>query len=464
MEKEKEDGAYKAHCVVVPFPTQGHINPMLQFSKRLERKGLKVTLVTTKSFQNRSSSQSTSIALETISDGYDDGGMVVAESTEDYLDRFREIGSRTLTEVIHKLSDSGHRVDGIVYDAFMPWPLDVAKGFGIVGVPFFTQSCAVNNIYCHVHQGLLKVPPSTDETLLPGVRVPLRASDMPSFVSAPSQYPAFLRMVVDQFSNVDKADWIFCNTFYELEVEEADWMLKFWPLRTIGPTIPSMYLDKRHEDDKEYGFSLFKPNSDACMTWLNDRPKGSVAYVSFGSLAELGAEQMEELAWGLKNSNICFLWVVREKEATKLPSGFAEAIKEKGLVISWCPQLEVLANEAIGCFVTHCGWNSTLEALSSGVPMVAVPQWTDQSTNAKYIMDVWKMGLRAKADEEGIMRRQEIENCVREIMEGERGKEIKKNAWKWKELARKAVDEGGSSDRNIDEFIAKLVQHEHVAS
>ncbi|KAL6217861.1 hypothetical protein ACLB2K_011078 [Fragaria x ananassa] len=467
---EKEDRAYKAHCLVVPFPTQGHVNPMLQFSKRLQRKGLKVTLATTRSFRKLSSPPSTSIALETISDGYDEGGMAVAESIGDYLDRFREIGSRTLTELIEKLSDLGHKVHCIVYDAFMPWPLDVAKRFGIVGATFFTQSCAVDNIYYNVQQGLLKVPPSTDEAdeiLVPGVRVPLRASDMPSFVSVPSQYPAFLRMVVDQFSNVDKADWIFCNTFYELEVEEADWMSKFWPLlRTIGPTIPSMYLDKRHEDDKEYGYSLFKPNSDACLKWLNERQKGSVAYVSFGSLAELGAEQMEELGWGLKNSNIYFLWVVREKEANKLPKGFAEAISEKGLVVSWCPQLEVLANEAVGCFVTHCGWNSTLEALSSGVPMVAVPQWTDQSTNAKYIMDVWKMGLRAQADEKGIVRREEIECCVREILEGERGKEITKNALKWKELAGKAADEGGSSDRNIDEFTAKLVQHAnvHVAS
>ncbi|KAM5562895.1 mogroside IE synthase-like [Rosa sericea] len=459
MEKEQK-AYYEAHCLVLPFPTQGHVNPMLQFSKRLERKGLKVTLVTTQSFHKLSSSPSTSITLESISDGYDEGGMAAAESIDAYLDSFREVGSKNLTGLIEKLSDSGHKVDCIVYDAFMPWPLEVAKRFGIVGVTFFTQSCAVDNIYYNVQQGLLKVPCTNEsEIVLPGLSVPLQASDMPSFVSVPEQYPSFFKMVVDQFSNVGKADFILCNTFYELEVEEVDWMAKLWPLRTIGPTIPSMYLDKRHEDDKEYGFSLFKPNSDACMNWLNERPKWSVAYVSFGSLAELGAEQMEQLAHGLKKSNIYFLWVVREKEATKLPKGFVEEISEKGLVVSWCPQLEVLQHEAVGCFVTHCGWNSTLEALSLGVPMVAVPQWTDQSTNAKYIMDVWKMGLKAQADEKGIVRQEEISNCVREILEGETGKEIQKNALKWKELARKAVDEGGSSDRNIDEFIAKLVQH-----
>ncbi|BFG42558.1 hypothetical protein CerSpe_288320 [Prunus speciosa] len=431
---EKRERAYKAHCLVLPFPSQGHINPMLQFSKLLNHKGIKITLANTIFVHNtlhKISSSSTSIAFETISDGYDEGGITQAESIEAYLDRFRKIGTKTLIELIDRLSSSGNRVDCIVYDAFMPWPLDVAKKFGIVGAVFFTQSCAVDNIFYHVHQGLLKLPlPPESEILLPGLP-PLQPSDMPSFISVYGSYPAFFTMVVDdQFSNVDKADWVLCNTFYELEEEVVDWMAKLWPLRTIGPTIPSMYLDKRREDNRDYGFSLFNPNSDACLTWLNAKPKGSVAYVSFGSLAELGEDQMEELGWGLRNSNNYFLWV-----------------------------LDVLANEAVGCFVTHCGWNSTLEALSLGVPMVAVPQWTDQSTNARFIMDVWKMGLKAQADEKGIVRREEIANCVREILEGERGKEIRKNASKWKELAKNAVDEGGSSDKNIDEFIAKLVQN-----
>ncbi|XP_021834106.1 UDP-glycosyltransferase 74E2-like [Prunus avium] len=225
--------------------------------------------------------------------------------------------------------------------------------------------------------------------------------------------------------------------------EAVDWMAKFWPLRTIGPTIPSMYLDKRHEEDKEYGLSLLKP------------------YVSFGSVAKLGEEKVEELCLGLRRSKHYFLWVVRASESAKLPKGFAEETSEKGLVVSWCPQLEVLAHEAVGCFVTHCGWNSTLEALSLGVPMVAVPQWVDQSTNAKFIMDVWKIGLKAQADEKGIVRGEEIAHCVTEILEGERGKEIRKNVLKWKALAKSAVDEGGSSDKNIDEFIAKLVQNQN---
>ena len=129
---------------------------------------------------------------------------------------------------------------------------------------------------------------------------------------------------------------------------------------------------------------------------------------------------------------------------------------KKGQVVSWFPQLEVLAHKASGCFMTHCGWNSTLEALSLGVPMIAMPQWSDQTTNAKNIMDVWKVGIRVKVDEKGIGTKEEIELCIREVIEGERGKEMKRNSMKWKELAKEAVDEDGSSDKNIEEFVTKL--------
>nr|POE96131.1 udp-glycosyltransferase 74e2 [Quercus suber] len=145
-------------------------------------------------------------------------------------------------------------------------------------------------------------------------------------------------MLVSQFSNVDKADWVLCNTLYRLEPEVVDWMTQIWLLRTTGPTIPSMYLDKRIEDDKDYGFCIFEPNSDACMKWLNDHAKGSVIYVSFGSLNALNAEQMEELAWGLRMSNSYFLWVVRESEEAKLPKNFVEETSEKGLVVHWKDQ------------------------------------------------------------------------------------------------------------------------------
>ncbi|XP_040992411.1 mogroside IE synthase-like [Juglans microcarpa x Juglans regia] len=452
----KDTSAYRAHCLVFAYPAQGHINPIVELSKRLKHKGVEVTLVTTNFISKNIQKEVSSIALETISDGFDEGMTGQIENIQTYLERFERVGSKNLTDLIEKLSRSGRPVNCIVYDPFLPWALDIAKKFGLVAAAFLTQSCAVDTIFYHVRKGELKLPLRGPEVLLPGLP-PLEPQDMPSFIYNWGSYPGPLDLLVGQFSNVEKADWVFCNTIYELEQEAVDWMSKIMPMRTVGPTIPSMFLDKRIEDDKDYGFSIFKPNTDACVKWLNDRPKASVVYVSFGSMAALEAEQMQELAWGLRMNNNYFLWVVRASEEAKLPKNFVEETSEKGLVVGWCPQLEVLAHEAVGCFVTHCGWNSTLEALSLGVPMVAMPQWTDQSTNAKYIMDFWKMGLKAPVDEKGLVRREAAAHCIREIMEGERGEEIKKNAFKWRKLAKEAVDKGGSSDKNIEEFVAKLV-------
>ena len=226
---------------------------------------------------------------------------------------------------------------------------------------------------------------------------------------------------------------------------------------TIGPTIPSMYLDQRIKSDTAYDLNIFDSKDAAfCTSWLDTRPQGSVVYVAFGSLAELNNAQMEELASAVSNFN--FLWVVRGSEEAKLPSGFLETVdKDKGLVLKWSPQLEVLSNKAIGCFLTHCGWNSTMEALTFGVPMVAMPQWTDQPMNAKYIQDVWKAGVCVKIDNEsGIAKRGEIEFSIKEVMEGEKSEEMKENAKKWRDLAVKSLSEGGSTDVNIDTFVSKV--------
>ncbi|EEF29928.1 mogroside IE synthase [Ricinus communis] len=453
---EKAANASKAHAVILPYPSQGHINPMLQFAKRLVSKGVKATLANTKAInKSMHSDPSCLIDIETISDGFDEGGSAQAKSTEVYLSTLKVVGAKSLANVIKRFKDSDCPVTAIIYDGFLPWALDVAKQFGILAVAFLTQACAVNNAYYHVQRGLLRVPGSSPTVSLPGLPL-LQVSELPSFISDYVSYPGFRNLLVDQFRNIDGADWVLCNTFYRLEEEVVDWMAKKWRLRTVGPTLPSKYLDKRLEYDKDYGINLFKPDSGTCLNWLKTKPSRSVVYVSFGSVAELGTEQMEELALGLKGSNCYFLWVVRTSGWSKLPENFIEETYGKGLAVSWCPQLEVLANEAIGCFVTHCGFNSVLEALSLGVPIVAMPQWADQPTNAKYVEDVWKVGIRARPNEKGIVRRETVELCIREVMEGQKGKEIKENANKWKNLAKEAIDESGTSDKNIDELVAKI--------
>ncbi|XP_014511547.1 UDP-glycosyltransferase 74G1 [Vigna radiata var. radiata] len=453
MEERKK---YVAHCLVLPYPAQGHINPMLEFSKRLIQRGVKVTLVTVVSnWKVVSRKNFTSIEVESISDGYDEGGLAAAESLEVYLETFRRVGAQTLAELLQKLAGSSHPPDCVIYDGFMPWALDVAKNFGLLAAAFFTQSCTTNTIYLHTYNKLLELPLTQTGYLLPGLPK-LEAEDLPSFLNRYGTYPGYFYVVVNQVSNIDKADWVLANTFYELEQEVVDWLFKIWPLKTIGPTLPSMYLDKRLQDDKNYGIEMYVPKSEACIKWLDDKPKGSVVYVSFGSFAGPNVEQAEELASGLRDSGSYFIWVIRDSEQEQLPKGFLDTA-EKGIIVNWCPQLQVLTHEALGCFITHCGWNSTLEALSLGVPVIAMPLWTDQITNAKLIKDVWKIGVKAVADEKDIVRKETITHCIKEILETEKGNEIKKNSIKWKNLAKSSVDEGGSSDKNTAEFVDELV-------
>ncbi|XP_010522253.1 PREDICTED: UDP-glycosyltransferase 74F2-like [Tarenaya hassleriana] len=440
----------RGHVLAVPYPSQGHITPIHQFCKRLVSKGMKTSLALTNFIHSSiKSDPSPFVPLETISDGYDSGGFMAAENIHDYLHRLRSVGTETLAQLIRKHQSSDNPITCLVYDPFLPWAFEVGREFGLTVAPFFTQSCAVNYVYYLAHQGKLRLP-------IDGLSF-LEQQDIPSFISVPGSYPAYFEMVLHQFSNFHKADFVLFNVFQKLEVEETELMSKVCPVMTVGPTVPSMYLDRRIETDNNYDLMLFDmKDSEFCTEWLNEKPQGSVVYVAFGSMADLSRAQMEELAWSL--SNFSFLWVVRGSEEAKLPSGFLQTVdRDKSLVVKWSPQLEVLSNRAIGCFVTHCGWNSTMEALSLGVPLVAMPQWTDQPTNAKYIEDVWKVGVRVKEDEEsGIVRREEIEFCIRQVMEGEKSREVKENAKKWRDLAMEAVGEGGTSDVNIQTLVSMV--------
>ncbi|KAK9932974.1 hypothetical protein M0R45_020191 [Rubus argutus] len=156
-----------------------------------------------------------------------------------------------------------------------------------------------------------------------------------------------------------------------------------------------------------------------------------------------------------------FLWCdYRKPKQTESKEGTEEEklscreeLEKIGMIVPWCSQVEVLSNPSMGCFVTHCGWNSSLESLVSGVPVVAFPQWSDQCTNAKLIEDTWKTGVRVELNEEGVVVGEELKRCMDLVIGSE---EMRRNAKKWKDLAREAVSEGGSSDNNLKVFMHEI--------
>lgn len=206
----------KGHVIVLTYPAQGHINPLLQFAKRLASKGLKATLATT--HYTVKSIHETSVGVEPISDGYDESGFKQAPSVEAYLDSFKTVGSRTLSELILKFSASGSPVNCIVYDSLLPWATDVAKKFNIYGAVFLTNSASVCSMYWHIIHGHLAFPvkQETEPLLMPGLP-PLALSDLPSFLSQPAPHSPYLALILEKFSSLEENDWVFCNSFEELE-------------------------------------------------------------------------------------------------------------------------------------------------------------------------------------------------------------------------------------------------------
>ena len=227
----------RGHVLAVPYPTQGHITPIRQFCKRLISKGLETTLtLTTFVFNSIKPDPSSPISIATISDGYDQG-CESPYTIHEYLQNFKTFGSRTIADIIRKHQTSDNPITCMVYDAFIPWALDVAREFGIAAAPFFTQSCAVNYVYylSYINHGSLKLPVED----LPF----LELQDLPSFLSVSGSYPAFLEMVLQQFTNFEKADFVLINTFQELELHVRPLFLQLsQPCRFLVHVLTTIFM------------------------------------------------------------------------------------------------------------------------------------------------------------------------------------------------------------------------------
>ncbi|CAN4095655.1 unnamed protein product [Withania somnifera] len=434
----------KTHVLLLPIPAQGHLNPLIQFSKILASKGTKVTILTIDLVCNTLLLDSGPLVnIETIQHE-----PTLVDTLDNFLEWFQSLILENFSTIIEKFANSNYPVKVLVFDSIITWIIDLAHQLGLKVAALHTQPIALSALYTHIdHEDPSKNPfVGYSVVQLPSLPL-LENEDLPTFISESDAYPTVRRLAFGQNFNFKKADWLLFNTFDALEEEVINWLRAKYIIKTIGPVVLLTYLDK------EYGSSLIKPNYETCKNWLDSKEIGSVVYVSFGSMANLDKRQMEELASGLMMSDCYFLWVVKTTEENKLPEEFMSKAKEKGLIVNWCPQVDVLAHQAVGCFFTHCGWNSILEALSLGVPVIGMPQWADQPTNAKYVSDVWKIGIRVKAGKEGIITREDVAISIKEVMQGKKGVVLKENVIKWKKMAKEAVDEGGISNKNIMEFL-----------
>ncbi|KAJ4706712.1 UDP-glycosyltransferase [Melia azedarach] len=238
-------------------------------------------------------------------------------------------------------------------------------------------------------------------------------------------------------------DSLFCNSTYDLESAAFSLAPQFLP---IGPLLAS----NRLGDSAGY----FWPEDSNCLKWLDQQQSNSVIYVAFGSTTVFDKIQFEELALGLELCDRPFLWVVRQdttKDANDAcPEGFKDRVASRGRMVSWAPQQKVLSHPSIACFLSHCGWNSTIEGVSNGVTFLCWPNVADQLMNASCICDVWNVGLKFNRNESGVITREEIKNKVDQVL-GDGN--FKARALELKEKTMSSVREGGSSKKSIQSFI-----------
>ncbi|KAL6970917.1 Hexosyltransferase [Sarracenia purpurea var. burkii] len=462
----------QGHFLVLAFPGQGHLNPALQFSKRLIEMGVHVTFVTTVFAQRRRISRTAGtpddgMTFSAYSDGYDDGYRM-GNDVNHYMSELRKSSTQKLKEVIVTSAEEDKPITCLVHTLIQPWSAEVAREYRIPHAVLWIQPAIVLDILYYYFNDYEDVITKNCEDPTWSIELPrlplLTGCDLPSFL-LPSRpnilsfgLPAFREQLEEL--NAETNPKVLVNTFDALEIEFLRAIEKY-NLIGIGPLIPPDSLDGKDPLDKSFGRDLFGKSRDY-VGWLSSNRESSVVYVSFGSVLDLSMRQKEEIADGLLQSRRPFLWVIREKEneegnREEERLSCIEELEKQGMIVPWCSQLEVLSHRSLGCFVTHCGWNSTLESLTFGVPMVAFPQWIDQGTNAKMIEDVWKTGMRVKKNGEGIVVGDELRRCIEIVMgDGEMGAEMRRNTKKWKDLAREAVMEGGSSHRNLKTFVEEI--------
>lgn len=260
----------------------------------------------------------------------------------------------------------------------------------------------------------------------------------------PSLQNRIFAFVPTIYQILKSCNWVLCNWFNELEPSVTDLLPN---IVTIGPILAN---------GKPSG--NFWLEDFSCLSWLDRQTPKSVIYAAFGSSSMFSQHQLNELALGLELTGKPFLWVVRpdliDGNFAEFPEGFTERVANRGKIVEWAPQEQVLAHPSVACYSTHCGWNSTMEGLSMGVPLLCWPYFGDQFYNKTCICEGWKIGLWLKGDEKGIVSRQEMKKKVDELLSSV---VIRENVLKMKELAEKSGRAGGSSSRNLEEFVKQIV-------
>ncbi|KAK8467429.1 hypothetical protein PHAVU_007G048100 [Phaseolus vulgaris] len=443
MESQSEGSSSTLHAVIFSFMSIGHTLPLLNFARLLLRRNVAVTVFTTHAnclFISHNLYTAAAVIDLPFPSSVPEIPVGV-ESTDKLPSTSLFHAFATSTSLIKPHFELALQllppVSFMVSDIFLWWTLDSASKFGFHRFVFDGMSNYSHALIQEAFRiGLLSGPLHPEElvplTRFPGIRVSKNDFD-----------PAFQDKDPHSLFNVF-LNKVHTAIFYELEPVFVDYMNAEIPLRSwcVGPLCLACPEKKT-------------PEKSVWVQWLDHRleEKRSVLYVAFGSQAEVSSEQLVEIAKGLEQSTVNFMWVLKGDEQ-ELPSGFEERVKGRGMLVrEWVDQREILMHESVEGFVSHCGWKSVLESVCAGVPILAWPLCAEQFENARMVEEEIKVGLRVETSDgsvRGFVKGEALRKTVRAVMEGEEGKEVRRKVMKLGEMAHKALEEGGSSQSSLD--------------
>lgn len=471
------------HFVLVPLMAQGHMIPMIDMARLLASRGATVTFITTPANAARigtiiSRVEQSGLPLRFLSLWFPSTDFGLPEGSENIdtlptrnlLKNFYD-AARTLCDplVVH-LRSCHPPPSCIISDNTHHWTQEVAREFSIPRLVFhgfgLLPLLSRHNIRSfNIHE---MVRDENERFVVPGLPdfVEITRARVQSFFAVPGLEK--LRQELKEAESM--ADGVIVNSFDDLEPSYAEFYSKaigkkVW---TIGPL--SLY--SRDIDDLAARGDKASIDKEQCLLWLDSMKPRSVIYVSFGSLANINFSQLIEIGLGLEASNCPFLWVIRPGASLPevedwLSNGFEERMKGRGLIIrGWAPQVMILSHPSIGGFVSHCGWNSMLESVCVGIPMVTWPLFAEQFLNEKLIVDMLKMGVPVGVETpsawgvetgEVLVKKNDVQKAVQNLMnESDGGKERRKRAEEFCRKARRAVEDGGSSFANLTQLINSM--------
>ncbi|XP_060180153.1 UDP-glycosyltransferase 86A2-like [Lycium barbarum] len=462
----------KPHAILVCYPLQGHVIPTIHLAIKLARKGFTITFINTQSTHTQITrksgdgeedifssvrGQDLDIRYITVSDGLP-VNFDRSLNHDQFMACLLHVFSAHVEEALLKIVQSkvDPPVSCLIADSFFVFPGKLAKKYGLRYIAFWTETALVFTLYYHLH--LLKLHGHFDcigmredpIDYIPGVKS-IKPKDLMSYVQETDTTSVCHHIIFSAFQDVRNADFILCNTVQELEPETISALQIEKPFFAIGPIFPPEFATS--------GVATSMCSEYECTQWLDMQQQANVLYVSFGSYAHITKNDLIEIAYGLALSKVSFVWVLRpdivsSDDPNPLPEDFKGEISGRGLIVPWCCQKQVLTHSAIGGFLTHCGWNSVLEAIWCGVPLLCFPLLTDQFTNRKLVVDDWKIGLNL-CDKNPVSKF-EISEKIQHLMFGEASDGYRNEMQKAKETLANASRGEGSSDKNLDSFISSV--------